>query len=55
MLNIHFGRVENAFYGRHGSRPFRIRIDNTGEIVENIRDYTFAALDILNAEDYDEG
>lgn len=35
--------------------PFRIRIDNTGEIVENIRDYTFAALDILNAEDYDEG
>ena len=43
------------FTGRHGSRPIRIRIDNTGELVENIRDYTFAAPDILNAEDYDEG
>ena len=33
----------------------KIRIDNTGVVVENYRDYTYAALDLLNAEDYDEG
>ena len=34
--------------------PYRIHILNTGVTVDNDRDYTYAALDLLNAEESDE-